>query len=378
MSGAGEKTYAPTEKRRRDAAKKGDVLRSRELATAVSVLVGAGWLKFQGPVLLAGLENVARMGLDWDRAAIEDFAPARTVLPSLWEVLVPVLTLAAVVMVATVASQLAFADGRFNGSNIAPKGSRIDPVAGLKRMFGPTGWIEMGKGIAKVGLLGSIAWFWASSEFSRLAGFSQIDLYGQLARAWDAIVTLLFALAGGLVVIALIDLPVQMFRRSQRLMMSHQEMRDEHKEAEGSPENKSARRRRQREIAMGGVQSAMREAQFVLINPQHFSVALAYDPAKAAAPIVVAKGQGEKALAMRELAAELEVPVLSYPALARSVYFTTRERQVIREELYAAVAAVLAFVLSLRRGEKPAMPRVQVPVALRFDATGRPDPHALA
>ncbi|HTM95110.1 MAG TPA: EscU/YscU/HrcU family type III secretion system export apparatus switch protein, partial [Croceibacterium sp.] len=226
--------------------------------------------------------------------------------------------------------------------------------------------------------LGAIAWFWASSEFSRLAGFSQINLYGQLERAWDAIVTLLFALAGGLVVIALIDVPVQMFRRSQRLMMSHQEMRDEHKEAEGSPENKSAQRRRQREIAMGGVQSAMREAQFVLINPQHFSVALAYDPAKASAPVVVAKGMGEKALAMRELAAELQVPVLSYPALARSVYFTTRERQVIREELYASVAAVLAFVFSLRRGEKPPMPRVQVPVALRFDAAGRPDPHALA
>lgn len=378
MSEAGEKTFAPTPKRRREAAKKGDVLRSRELGTAVSMLVGAAWLKFQGPVLLSGLENVARLGLDWDRSAIEDFAPARMVLPTLWEIIVPILTLAGAVMVVTVASQLAFADGRFNASAIAPKGSRLDPMAGLKRMFGPNGWIEMGKGIAKVALLGSIAWFWASSEFSRLAGFTQIGLLGQLELAWDAIVTLLFALAGGLVVIAMIDLPVQMFRRSKRLMMSHQEMRDEHKEAEGSPENKSAQRRRQREIAMGGVQGAMREAQFVLINPQHFSVALAYDPAKAAAPIVVAKGMGEKALAMRELAAELELPVLSYPALARSVYFTTRERQVIREELYAAVAAVLAFVLSLRRGEKPPMPRVQVPFELRFDASGRHDPHAVA
>lgn len=378
MSEAGEKTFAPTEKRRRDAAKKGDVLRSRELATAVSVLVGAGWLKFQGPTLLSGLEDVARSGLDWDRAAIDDFSPGRLVLPTLWDVLTPVLTLAAAVMVATVASQLAFADGRFNGANVAPKPSRLNPIAGLKRMFGPTGWIEMGKGLAKVLLLGTIVWFWGSSAVTRLAGFSEINLYGQLERAWDAIVTLLFALAGGLTVIALIDLPVQIFRRSKRLMMSHQEVRDEHKQSEGSPENKSAQRRRQREIAMGGVQSAMREAQFVLINPQHFSVALAYDPGKASAPVVVAKGQGEKALAMRELAAELAVPVLSYPALARSVYFTTRERQVIREELYAAVAAVLAFVFSLRRGENPPRPRVHIPVALRFDAAGRPDPDALA
>lgn len=378
MSEAGEKTFAPTEKRRRDAAKKGDVLRSRELATATSVLVGAAWLKFQGPALLGALENVARLGLSWDRAAIEDFEPTRAILPSLWEVLVPVLTLAAAVLVTTVSSQLAFADGRFNAGNIALKGSRIDPLAGLKRMFGPTGWIEMGKGILKVALLGAIAWFWAAGEIGRLAGFSQADLYGQLTLAWEAIVTLLFALAGGLVAIAMVDLPIQILRRMQRLMMSQQEMRDEHKEAEGSPENKSAQRRRQREIAMGGVQSAMREAQFVLINPQHFSVALAYDPARAAAPVVVAKGCGEKALAMRELAAELAVPVLSYPALARSVYFTTRERQVIREELYSAVAAVLAFVLSLKRGEKPTMPRVQIPVALRFDPSGRADPHAIA
>jgi flagellar biosynthetic protein FlhB len=245
-------------------------------------------------------------------------------------------------------------------------------------MLGPQGWIEMAKGIAKVGLLGGIAYFWAAGELVRLAGFSQIDLFAQLALAWDAIVSLLFALAGGLVVIAMIDLPIQMFRRSNRLMMSHQEMRDENKEAEGSPENKAAQRRRQREIAMGGVQSAMREAQFVLINPEHFSVALTYDPTKAAAPIVLAKGKGEKALAMRELAAEFGVPVLSYPALARSVYFTTRERQVIREELYAAVASVLAFVFSLRRGEKPAMPRVHVPTELRFDAGGSPDATATA
>jgi len=124
---------------------------------------------------------------------------------------------------------------------------------------------------------------------------------------------------------------------------------------------------------MGGVQKAMREAQFVITNPTHFSVALAYDPDKASAPIVLAKGRGEKALAMRELAAELNVPTLEYPSLARAVYFTTRENQVIREELYIAVASVLAFVLSLKRGETPAAPQVEVPIEVRFDADGRPE-----
>ena len=125
---------------------------------------------------------------------------------------------------------------------------------------------------------------------------------------------------------------------------------------------------------MGGVSHAMRDAQFVITNPMHFAVAMAYDPARASAPIVLAKGRGDKALAMRELAAELALPVLEYPALARSVYYTTRERQVIREELYAAVASVLAFVLSLKRGEPVKPPAIDVPVALRFDAEGRLDP----
>ncbi|MDD3799408.1 MAG: EscU/YscU/HrcU family type III secretion system export apparatus switch protein [Novosphingobium sp.] len=376
MSDSGEKTFAPTEKRRRDAARKGDVLRSRELATVVAVLVGTAWLKFQGPVLLSGLEDVLRLGLTWDRAMLEDFTPSRIVFPVLKAVLLPVLTLAGAVMVATVISQLAFADGRFNGSNIVPKGSRLNPLSGLKRMFGPTGWIEMAKGIAKVGLLGAIAYGWAHSQFDALAGMAHTELSAQLILAWDAIISLLFALTGGLLVIALIDLPVQVVRRLNRLKMSHQDMRDEHKEAEGAPEKKAAQRQRQRELAMGGIQSAMREAQFVLTNPTRFSVALAYDPNKASAPIVLAKGRGEKAQAIRELAAELNVPMLEYPALARSIYFTTRERQVIREELYAAVASVLAFVFSLKRGERPARPSIHVPIEMRFDASGRPDPRA--
>lgn len=376
MSETGEKTFAPTEKRRRDATRKGDVLRSREFGTLVAVLVGAAWLKFQAPILLVGLQDVARIGLTWDHRLMEDFDPSQVILPVLQAVLVPILTLAAAVMVATVVSQIAFADGRFVGANIQPKGSRLNPLSGLKRMFGPTGWIEMGKGIAKAALLGTIAWYWIGSQIQTLFGMGRGDLHGQLGVAWDAITSLLFALSAGLLIIALIDLPIQIARRLQRLRMSHQDMRDEQKQSEGAPEKKAAQRQRQRELAMGGIRPAMKDAQFVLTNPTHFSVALAYDPEKASAPIVLAKGRGEKALAIRELAAEMEVPMLEYPALARSVYFTTRERQVIREELYAAVASVLAFVFSLKRGERPEAPVVHVPIAMRFDAEGRVDPQA--
>ncbi len=368
---AGEKTFAPSEKRKSDAAQKGDVLRSQDLAVAVAMLVGALWLQFVGPWLLGLMETTLRGGLVWDRAAIADFAPGRLMTAILISVLPPVLLLGGLVMIASIASQLGFGEGRWVPGNLAPKASRLDPMAGLKRMFGAHGWIELAKALAKVTLLSAIAWYWARGELAGLLAMGRADLTAQLARGWQAITSLLLTLSFGLVIIALFDFPIQLLRRLERLKMSHQEMRDEHKESEGSPERRAAQRQRQRQLAMAGVAHAMREAQFVITNPSHFAVAMAYDPLKASAPVVLAKGRGDKALAMRQLAAEMAVPCLEYPALARSVYFTTREHQVIREELYAAVASVLAFVFSLKRGESPAAPCVVVPVALRFDAEGQ-------
>ena len=372
---SGEKTQAPSPKRRREAARKGDVLRSRELATAIAVLIGAAWLKFAGPWMLGALTGGLRAGLTWDRAALERFDPGTLLFNLLMAVLPPLVVLAGGVMLAVCAVQLAPADGRWVGSNALPKGARLDPLAGLKRMFGAAGWIEVGKGLLKLALLGALAWSWGTHHLAQMLGLGRgAALMPQLTLAWQALTSLLFLLAAGLAVIALIDWPIQWLRRFLRLRMSQQEVRDEHKEAEGSPEKKAAIRQRQRQFASGAVAKSMREAQFVLTNPTHFAVAMAYDPTKASAPIVLAKGRGDKAAAMKHLAAELGVPAMEYPALARSVYFTTRENQVIREELYAAVAAVLAFVLSLKRGERPQPPPIEVPVALRFDADGRLDP----
>jgi flagellar biosynthesis protein FlhB len=369
----GEKTFAPTEKRRKDAAKNGDVLRPRELGIAVGVLASAAWLQFAGPWLLDSMSRTARTGLTWDRASLDHFDATPLITAALITALPPVLTLGAVLMGAALISQLGLGEGRWVGGNLAPKASRLNPLSGLKRMFGPQGWIELGKGLAKLLLLGTIAYIWVKGRLPAIVGLGSGELRGQLAYSWDTLLALLYALGGGLVIIALVDYPVQYLRRMMRLRMSLQDLKDESKESEGSPERKAAIRQRQRQIAMGGLASAMKEAQFVITNPTHFSVALAYDPEKAPAPVVLAKGRGEKALAMREMAAEMAVPMLSSPALARSVYFTTRENQMIREELYAAVAAVLAFVLALKRGDTPPQPQVDVPLELRFDPEGRPE-----
>ncbi len=368
---AGEKSFAPTAKRKRDAARKGDVLRSKELSTAGVLLMGAAWLTFAGPWMMRDLADLTRDRLIFDRADMTDFAPGEALQNALFLILPPLASIALPVIAITLLTQLGLGDGRWVGENLAFKGSRINPMAGLKRMFGLNGLIEMGKGLLKVGLLGAIGWFWARSWMDTIVAMGRGDIGHQLEAGWGALTSLLFTLSAGLVLIALIDVPIMWLRRTQRLKMSLQEMRDESKESDGSPEMKAARRQRQREMAAGGVAHAMREAQFVITNPTHFAVAMIYDPERAHAPLVLAKGRGDKALAMKDLAREYGVPMLEFPQLARSVYFTTRENQTIREELYAAIAAVLAFVLSLKRGETPPTPLIDVPTALRFDADGR-------
>ncbi|MEO0061628.1 MAG: hypothetical protein RLZZ08_188 [Pseudomonadota bacterium] len=370
-SESGEKTFAPSEKRKRDAALNGDVLRSRELSTAAIMLLGAGWLSLAGPWLMQQLSGLLRQGFTFDRGDVAQFDPGARLMAGLMVGLPPIATIAVPVMALALVTQLGFGEGRWVGANLHFKASRINPLSGLSRMFGVNGLVEMGKGLLKVALLGAIAWHWGQDWLWRIVTMGRGALAPQLQAGWGALISLLFALSGGLVVIALVDFPVQLIRRNQRLKMSMQDMRDENKEAEGSPEAKAHRRQRQREIAAGGVANAMRQAQFVLTNPTHFAVAMIYDPEKAHAPVVLAKGRGDKAQAMKELAREFGVPLLEYPQLARSVYFTTRENQTVREELYAAIAAVLAFVFSLKRGEQRAMPPVEVPVELRFDADGR-------
>ena len=140
---AGEKTFQPTDKRKQDAAKKGDVLRSRELATAAAILVGAAWLKLAGPWLLDGLSDAVQIGFTWNRATLEGFDPGAMMVHLLVLVLPPVIVLGAAVLSASLVSQLGFRDGRWVGANAAPKGSRLNPLNGLKRMFGPNGLIDV-------------------------------------------------------------------------------------------------------------------------------------------------------------------------------------------------------------------------------------------
>ncbi len=367
----GEKTFEPTHKRRADAAKNGDALRSREVATVAAVGTGGLALLGLGPWLNDSIGQVARAGFTFDRAALDGFAPGAVMGEAALALLPPVMAIGLVVAIITIASQLLLGEGRFNPGNAAFKGSRINPLSGLKRIFGVQGLIELGKGLLKLGLLGGIAWWWAAGRLPGLLALGHNPLETQINLSLDAISSLVGVLLIGLLIIAGIDYPLQIFQRNKRLKMSLQEIKDENKQSEGSPEMKSARRQRQRDLARGGVAKAMKEAQFVIVNPLHFAVALTYDPALAPAPVVLAKGRGETALAMREIAGEEGLPLLEYPQLARAVYFTTRPNQMVREELYVAIAALVAFVMALKRGQRPRRPVIDVPPELHFDGDGK-------
>ena len=367
----GEKVFDPTPKRLADAAKRGDVLRSKEVATLAVMAGGAAMLALIGPWLATGVTDVARRAFAFDKGELDAFTPAALLMSAGLALLPPIAVLGLTVAALTLAAQLLLGEGRFVMGNLAFKGSRINPLTGLKRMVGLNALLELGKGLLKVALLGAIAWWWGKAHWAGLLGMGASDLHAQIAFGLDAFAGLMGYLLLGLGVIALIDYPLQRFQRAKRLKMSLQDLRDENKQSEGSPEMKSARRQRQRDLARGGVAKAMQEAQFVIVNPLHFAVALTYDPARAPAPIVLAKGRGETALAMREIAAETKLPVLEYPTLARAVYFTTRPNQMVREELYVAIAALVAFVMALKRGARPRRPVIDVPPALQFDGDGR-------
>jgi flagellar biosynthetic protein FlhB len=371
MAEGGDKTEAPTPKRRKDAREKGDILKSRDLATALVVMAGVCWIVFFGPALIAACRAVMAASFTFGRGDVEDFQPWRPLVVAGWQLAMPLGSLFAITIAAAVVSQAGLGSLGFNASLLAPKGSRINPASGLKRIVGAQGWIELGKSLLKVILLGAIgAWMlWKTAHSS--IGLASASLPVALSSLGGTLTGVLLAMAAGLVTIAMVDVPTQLLQLLNKLRMTKQEVKDEHKESEGNPELKGHIRAKQRAVLSGGMRKAVAEAHVVLTNPTHFAVALRYDRGRDQVPVVVAKGRGATALAIREVAGEMAVQVLEYPALARAVYYTSREGQEVRDDLYLAIASVLAFVFGLNAAAGgTAPPAIEVPPTARFDEHG--------
>lgn len=366
----GEKTEAPTPKRKQKAFDDGQVLRSREFATALVVLAGCGWLALFGPALMAACKALMVTSFSFGSGDIDDFQPMRPLSIAGWQIAPPMIAMFVITLIAAIFSQAGLGALTFNGKLMAPKASRINPASGLKRIFGPQGWIELGKSLLKVILLGTIGYYMLWHVSTQSIGLASSDVERSVGALGSMLTGTLFAMAAGLVVIAGIDLPIQIIQLLQKLRMSKQEIKDEHKESEGNPENKAAQRQRRHDLAKRNMRKAVSEAHVVLTNPTHFAVALRYDRGRDQVPVVVAKGRGVTAQAIRELAAESRVTTLEYPMLARAIYYTSREGQEVRDDLYMAIATVLAFVFGINTQAGGSPPPVSVPETARFDENG--------
>ncbi len=368
-----QQTEAPTAKRKADAAKDGDVLASKELVTAVMMLAGALWLAGFGGWFFEASKALLKSGLSLDLSNSDRFEPLDALLAALADLALPFAGLLILSIIAAVAPPAMLGSLGMRSKAMAFKGSRINPLSGLKRIFGMQGVIELAKATAKVVALGYAGYWVISVNIASMPGLAATDPATAVGIIGERLVLTVCVLAAGLVLIAGIDVPVQWVRRNQRLLMSKQQIKEEMRQSDGAPELKQALRARQQEVLMSSARKGMADASVVLTNPTHFAVALRYRPGLDAAPLVVARGRGDVAQAIKALAKENNVATLEYPQLTRAIYFTTRTGRAVSEDLYIAVAAILAFVFRLESAavSEIARPVVDVPAAKRFNADGR-------
>jgi flagellar biosynthetic protein FlhB len=348
-----QRTEQPTEKRLRDARDRGQIPRSRELSMALVTLAGAGCLIAMRPFYASRFEELFADGLELDPAMLGDKELLlRAFLHAMTDGLGMLAPLFVAVTVAAVAGALGFGGWVFSTEPLVPKLEKLDPLSGLKRVFGWNGLIELAKALAKFLLVALIAavllWNLAGDFF----GLGRLPIEAALSRGAYLCALSFVGLAAALLLIAAIDVPSQWWQFQRRMRMSRQELKDELKETEGNPEVRSRIRSAQQELATRRMMEEVRRADVVTTNPSHFAVALRYDAKRMRAPRVVAKGADLVALNIRNVARASGVPLFEHPLLARALYFTTAIGMEIPPRLYMAVAQVLTYVYQLR--ERPA------------------------
>ena len=371
-----EKTEEPTGKRLSKARDEGQIARSTEINIAASVISVALFLFLFGNSLLSNVANVFARGLVFDaQSVLEPQVAAGRLDDAMLEVffaILPLLLLSASVVV--VCSGL-IGGYNFSWKALQPKASKFNPIAGLKRMFGTRSLVELAKAIAKFALVGGVAYILITSSISEFSEISRMAFEPGISASASLVTTAFLVAATTLIIIALIDAPYQAYKHNQQLKMTKKEVKDERKDTDGSPEVKQRIRQKQREVYTARMLEAVAEADVVITNPEHFAVALAYDPSSVDPPRVVAKGADFTAQRIRERAAEEGVPLFQSPVLARALFFTTEIQGFIPEALFEAVAQVIAYIFNInsinRSDPMYAKPVPRVPDNMVFDADGR-------
>ncbi|OLF54891.1 flagellar biosynthesis protein FlhB [Pseudomonas chlororaphis] len=370
-----DKTEDPTEKRKKDSREKGEIARSKELNTLAIMMIGAAGLLIYGAGVARDLLEIMRLNFSLPREVL--LSPGAMGLYLLHSGKIAILGAMPILIplvLAALIGPISLGGWLFSSKTLAPKFSRMNPLNGLKRMVSPTSLIELLKAFAKFVVILFVALSVLSADIDDLLQIAHEPLERAIAHSVELVAWSTLWMACGLILIAAVDVPVQLYQSYKKLLMTKQEVRDEYKEQEGRPEVKQRIRQTQREMSQRRMMAAIPEADVVITNPTHYAVALKYDAEKGGAPVLLAKGSDFLALKIREIAVANDVLLLESPALARSIYYSTELEQEIPAGLYLAVAQVLAYVYQIRqhragKGKRPdPLKDLPIPPDLRRDS----------
>ena len=344
-----ERTEQPTERRLQEARKKGQVPRSRELNTMLSLMLAAIALLVLGGNISRNIMNISVEGFSVSRELI--FDPSQ--LPYQFmhmasQTLLALLPFLAVMLVAVFAGPLMMGGWSFSLETIAFKSEKLNPIKGLARIFSLKGLVELAKALAKFLLLLGAAILIFFSIDQQLLSLASMNPKAAGLEAVTVLVQVLLILSATTILIVALDVPFELWNHSKQLRMTKQEVRDEMKETDGNPQVKQRIRTMQRQLAEGRMMEDVKTADVVITNPTHYAVALQYLDRPGSAPRLVAKGKDLTALRIRSIATEHDIPLFEAPPLARALYRSTEIGHEIPHVLYMAVARVLAYVFQLK------------------------------
>ncbi|MFT0623944.1 flagellar biosynthesis protein FlhB [Ectopseudomonas guguanensis] len=326
----------------------GQVARSKDLSTTISLLATLFILKFSAGLFLEGLSDSFRLSyiqFGHSEIGLDDLD---TLLG--YNMLVFIKLLAPMLLTSVLVVVLSLVPGGwvFSAKNFAPKLSKLNPITGLGRIFSAQNWSELLKSVLKVLVLLGVGYVLVRAALPELIALQRSSVPQAISAALNLTFNLILCLMLVFVLFSFIDIPLQRYFFLKKLRMTKQERKEEHKNQEGRPEVKARIKQLQRQMLQRQISKVIKNADVVIVNPTHYAVALKYDSKKAAAPFVLAKGVDETALYMRQMAAKHELEVVEIPPLARAIYFTTQINQQIPAPLYTAVAHVLTYILQLK------------------------------
>ncbi len=369
-----EKSEEPTDKRRKETREKGQIARSRELNTFAVLVAGVGGLMSYGGAIGDAMINIMKDNFTLSRELLmNNGSMALQFENAIYVALLALFPFFIVLLVASIVGPIALGGWLFSPQSMAPNFGRLNPLPGIKRMFSAKAGLELLKALAKFALVLMVALAVLNADTRDLLALANEPMESAIMHSIQVVARSAMWMAWGLIFIAAVDVPFQLWDNRQKMLMTKQEVRDEYKDSEGKPEVKQRIRQMQREMAERRMMAAVPQADVVITNPTHFAVALKYDPQAGGAPVLLAKGGDFLALKIREIANEHKVMVLESPGLARAIYHSTDLDREIPAGLYLAVAQVLAYVYQLRqfrsgKGKRPdPLKDLPIPPDLRRD-----------